>query len=217
MPAETKSEKCSEQGMTGYKIVNLQLMIEEVGEDIAKQILSNFSCPLNQDVEKFLKGRAIEFAKQGLSQTHLVFASYKQEPVLAGYFTLASKYITVSGKKLSSTLKKRISKFSVFDQRIRAYCLSAPLIAQLGKNYENDRNKLITGDELLGLACNKVAKIQLDLGGRFAYLECEDKPVLIDFYTRNGFCEFDHRNLDPDETGLDGEYLVQLLKYIRDK
>lgn len=202
--------------MTGYKIVNLKLIIEEAGEDTAKRILSTFLCPLNEDVETFLKVKAIEFARQGLSQTHLVFTSYKNEPTLVGYFTLASKYITVSSKKLSSTLKKRIAKFSVHDSRIHAYCLSAPLIAQLGKNYANGYASLITGDELLTMACNKVAKIQLDLGGRFAYLECEDKQPLIDFYTRNGFCEFDQRMLDQDETGLDGEYLIQLLKYIKE-
>lgn len=201
--------------MTGYKIVNLRLLIEEVGEDTAKQVLSTFSCPLNEDVENFLRFKAIEFAKQGLSQTHLVFASYRGEPVLLGYFTLASKYITVSGKKLSSTMRKRIAKFSVFDPRIHAYCLSAPLIAQLGKNFTNSYDKLMTGDELLSLACDKVAKIQYDLGGRLAYLECEDKPYLLEFYSRNGFCEFDRRNLDPDETGLMGEYLVQLLRYIK--
>jgi hypothetical protein len=203
--------------MTGYKIVNLKILVEEAGEDFAKQILSSFSCPLNQDVEVFLKLKAIEFAKQGLSQTHLVFTSYKQENVLVGYFTLASKYITVKGsKKMSNTLKKRIRKFSVYDSRLKSYCLSAPLIAQVGKNYAENYDSLITGDELLALACNKVAKIQLDLGGRFAYLECEDKPALLDFYEQNGFCAFDYRSLDPDETGLDGEYLVQLLKYIKD-
>lgn len=201
--------------MTGYKIVNLKLLLEEVGENSAKRILSDFCCPLNPDVEEFLKRKAIEFAKQGLSQTHLVFASYQGKMVLTGYYTLASKYITVSGKNLSSTMRKRIAKFSVFDPRIRAYCLSAPLIAQLGKNYANGYDKLITGDELLQLACEKVAKIQLDLGGRLAYLECEDKPALLDFYGRNGFCEFDRRTLDPDETGMTGEYLVQLLRYIR--
>ena len=201
--------------MTGYKIVNLKLMLEETGEDIAKQVLSTFSCPLNKDVEKFLKVKAIEFAKQGLSQTHLIFTSYKQEVVLVGYFTLASKYITVSGKNLSSTLRKRISKFSIFDPRIKAYCLSAPLIAQLGKNYTNNYHTLISGGELLALACNKVAQIQLDLGGKFAYLECEDKPALVNFYRKNGFCEFDKRILDSDETELEGGYLVQLLRYIK--
>lgn len=111
-------------------------------------------------------------------------------------------------------MRKRIAKFSVYDSRIRAYCLSAPLIAQLGKNFTNEYHKLITGDELLHLACEKVAKIQLDLGGRFAYLECEDKAPLLEFYSRNGFCPFDQRSLDSDETGLSGEYLIQLLKYI---
>lgn len=201
--------------MTGYKIVNLKVLIEEIGEDSAKGILSDFSCPLNPDVEDFLRIKAIEFAKQGFSQTHLVFASYRDNPVLVGYFTLANKYITVASKKMSNTLRKRIAKFATHDKRVNTYCLTAPLIAQLGKNYTNEYNKLITGDELLEIACSKVAKIQLDLGGKFAYLECEDKSVLLDFYTRNGFCAFDRRNLDPDETGLDGEYLVQLLKYIR--
>ena len=55
----------------------------------------------------------------------------------------------------------------------------------------------------------------MDLGGKFVYLECEDKPFLIEFYSRNGFCAFDRRRLDRDETGLDGDYLIQMLKYIK--
>ena len=200
--------------MTGYKIVNLKLMIDELGEERTKELLSSFSCPMNEDVEQFLRRKAIEFSKQGFSQTHVVYASFRGNPEIAGYFTLANKYITVQGNKLSNTLKKRINKFSVFDPKVRAYCLSAPLIAQLGKNYYGGANKLISGDELLKLACEKVSKIQLELGGKFAYLECEDKPVLLEFYKRNGFCEFDRRSLDRDETGISGDSLVQLLKYI---
>lgn len=190
-------------------------MVEEVGEDTAKAVLSTFSCPLNGDVESFLRLKAIDFAKQGLSQTHLVIAPYKQQPVLVGYFTLANKYITVSAKNMSNTQRKRLAKFSIFNNALRAYCLSAPLIAQLGKNYANGYDVLISGDELLYLACRKISAVQLDLGGRFAYLECEDKPRLIEFYTRNGFCAFDTRRLDGDETGIDGSYLVQMLKYIQ--
>ena len=201
--------------MTGFKIVNLKILVEETGEEQVRQLLSGFSCPLNLDVENFLQRKAVEFSKQGFSQTHLVFASYKGEPRIAGYFCLANKYIAVSSARMSSTMRKRIARFSVYDKRIKSYCLSAPLIAQLGKNYSNGMNRLISGDELLKIACEKVSKIQLDLGGKFAYLECEDKPKLIEFYTSNGFCEFDRRELDADETGLDGKYLVQMLKYIR--
>ena len=75
--------------MTGIKIVNLKIMVEEVGEETTESLLSTFSCPLNQDVEDFLRFKAIRFAQQGFSQTHLVIAPYQERPVLAGYFTLA--------------------------------------------------------------------------------------------------------------------------------
>lgn len=204
--------------MTGYKIVNLSIMLEELGEDSVQEFLSSFSCPLNKDVEQFLRTKAIIFAKQGWAQTHLVFASYRETPVLVGYFSLANKHITISTKIFSSrsrNLRHRLAKFAVYNADAKAYILTAPLIAQLGKNYANDYNNLISGDELLEIACEKISRVQYDLGGRFAYVECEDKSQLIDFYSRNGFCEFDTRNLDPDETStMCGEYLVQLLKYI---
>ena len=200
--------------MTGYKIVNLKLMVEELGEEKTKDLLSAFHCPQNEDVEDFLRVKAIEFARQGLAQTHLVYASYKGEPTLAGYFALSNKYITVKASAVSNTLRKRINRYATYDQLTKAYCLSAPLIAQLGKNYAPGIPALISGDELLKLACEKVSNIQLDLGGKFVYLECEDKDVLLDFYDRNGFFAFDRRSLDKDETGLTGDYLIQMLKFL---
>ena len=60
--------------MKGYKLVNLHEMINELGEDRVKSILFDFYCPLNLDLEKFLRnGVAIEFAKQRIAATHLVF------------------------------------------------------------------------------------------------------------------------------------------------
>lgn len=201
--------------MHGYKVVNLKILVDEMGEEFAKNFLSDFSCPLNLDVESFLRYKAIEFSKQSLSQTHLVMASHKKEMVLVGYFTLANKNISVSTKGLSSTNKKRIAKFAIHYPQIRKYVLTAPLIAQLGKNYTNGYNELITGDELLAIACEKVKNIQLDLGGRYVYLECEDKPKLVDFYKDNGFCEFDKRELDREETDISGDYLIQMIKYLK--
>lgn len=205
--------------MTGYKVVNLGVMVEEIGEDAVERILSTFSCPMNADVEFFLRKKAVSFAKQGWAQTHLVFASYQDQPVLVGYFALSNKYIRISAKLLGragSTLRKRIQKYATYDSTVKAYFLSAPLIAQLAKNYANGYDKLITGDELLAEACSKISRIQFELGGRFAYLECEDKTCLTDFYKRNGFCEFDIRYLDADEADkMSGDYLVQMLKYIR--
>ncbi len=205
--------------MTGFRVVNLKMMLDEIGEDSVRAILSDFSCPLNPDVEYFLRRKAIDFARQSWAQTHLVFASYRDQWVLVGYFALANKYIRISAKNLgksSGTLRKRIAKFATYDRDIKAYIMAAPLIAQLGKNFANGYNALISGSELLEEACNKISRFQFELGGHFAYLECEDKPKLTDFYSANGFYEFDTRDLDHDEVEkLDGSYLVQMLKYIR--
>jgi len=191
-------------------------MISEIGEDRVKAILSDFSCPLNKDVEFYIRDKAIVFAKQGWAATHLVFASYKDTLVLVGYFTLVTKVIMIYKANMSKTLQKKISKFSQPDVSMKRYIMSAPLIAQLGKNFNKGYDKLITGDELLKLACDKVKSIQTDVGGKFVYLECEDKPQLIDFYTSNGFVNFGKRNLDKDETDvMSGGYLVQMLRYLK--
>lgn len=204
----------------GYKQVYLNEMMEMLddGENRAKEILSSFSCPLNPDVEDFLRHKAIDFARQGIAQTVLVFASHKQELALLGYYTLANKVIFVPKKAVSRTMGKRVAKFGVYNDDRRGYTIAAPLIAQLGKNFTDGLNKVMHGDELLNMACNKIMETQLVLGGRFTYVECEDKPQLIEFYTRNGFCDFAKRTLDKDETDtLSGSYLVQLLKYIHHK
>lgn len=205
--------------MTGYGLVNLKEMIEEVGEERTKEILSAFSCPLNKDVEFFLHSKAIEFAKQGIAQTQLVFTSYKGEPVLVGYFTLSNKVLEIPRKSVSKTMAKKINRFAMARDIPYAmndnYMISAPLIGQLGKNFANEYNKLIPGDVLLKLATDKVHAIQSVLGGKFVYLECEDKKNLTDFYSENGFVAFGKRNLDRDERDMQsGEYLVQLLKYL---
>jgi hypothetical protein len=197
--------------------MNLNGMIDTIGENEAKSILSGFSCHTNApDVEQFIKDKAVLFAIQGWSQTHLITAPHKKRHVIVGYFTLANKVITVPTKNLSKTTQKRISKFAAYDSELKAYCLSAPLIAQLGKNYTKGYNKLITGDELLNIACKKVSQIQMDLGGRYVYIECDDIPALVNFYARNGFVEFDKRQLEKDEIDLfTCKYLIQMLKHIK--
>ena len=201
--------------MSGYIGINLKEMIEQIGEVETKSILSDFSCPLNLDVEHFLKNTAIEFAKQSIASTYLVMASYKERYVLVGYFTLANKIFCIDKDSLPNRKwRGRIAKFGQFDTSIKRYTLSAPLIGQLGKNYSHSYNTLITGDELLKLALDKVKEMQNIVGGKIVYLECEDKPRLIEFYSQNGFVNFGNRTLDRDETNLSGDYLVQMLKYM---
>ena len=122
----------------------------EIGEDVLLRIFSDFSCPINPDVEQFLKERAIEFTKKNQSVTYLVISSDDGE--LLGYFTIAVKPITVNADNFSGTVRRKISRVSELDEASHSYNLSAYLIAQIGKNYTEGLNNRITGKELLELA-----------------------------------------------------------------
>lgn len=200
----------------GYKIISLNELLLQLGEErVTKEILSSFSSPLNKDVEVFLTQKAIVFDKQSISRTHLVFAPYRSKTTLVGYFTLAYKDFTIPIKNISSKLKSRLKKFGTLENELKAYKVSAPLIAQLGKNFTDGYNTLITGDELLELACNMVSEIHFLMGGRIVYVECEDKPRLVEFYERNDFVVFSKRQLDAKaQDYMDVPYLLQLLKYL---
>ena len=204
--------------MLGFIKINLRDMSEKMDPERIKAILSDFYCPYNKDVDEFIQLKALEFSKQRLASVYLVFASYRKRPVLVGYFALAAKYFHIDAGqhgKIGSNLRKRINKFVNYDASIQKYIVPAPLIGQLGKNYKNSYNELISGDELLQIACETVKEGQRILGGKLVYLECEDVPSLIRFYEENGFCSFGKRELDGDERDkMKGQYLIQMLKYL---
>jgi hypothetical protein len=189
-------------------------MIIELGENRAKDILLDFFCPLSKDVEYFLHEKAIEFSKQGLAGTHLIFCSYKSKLVLIAYFSIANKFFQVRKGDLSETSRKKVAKFGNYDPIMRKYTVNSYLLGQLGKN--NKYKDLISGDELLKLACDKISEVQQIVGGRLVYIECGDIPKLKRFYLENGFIEFGKRNRDRDEIdGETGEYLIQMFKYLK--
>lgn len=197
--------------MAYYQIL-LSDMLKELGEDQTKAILSSFSCGRNKDVQDFIRQKAITYCKQGISATHLVFADYKEHRVFAGYYTISmSKQVRVKCSILNRRTRDRLKKFGEYDDISRCYIVPMPLIGQLSKN--DPYCNAMTGDELLGMALKTVSRIQLLGGGRFVYLECEDKERLLEFYRRNGFMDFDKRELERDEE-IPGHYLVQMLRYI---
>ena len=180
------------------------------GEEELKELLSEFSCSKNSDVERFLKKQAIEFTKKNQSVTYLVFHS--QDASLVGYFTLAIKPICVSAEKFSNTTKRKIARVSELDEENGTYTLSAYLIAQLGKNFKDGANEKITGEQLLHAAVDTIKELQYMAGGMVIFLEAEDNDKLMHFYEdKNGFKQFDVREMkcrDKDEI----HKLVQLLK-----
>lgn len=169
--------------------------------------LSTYLCPCNPDIENFLKQKAIDFAKQGIAQTHLVVSDIDGNTELLGYFALANKTLDIPSAFLSQTYEKKVCKFGILDPIDKSYSVPLPLIAQLGKNYNKGLNEYLTGDELLKVACEKVTAIQSELGGRFVYIECEDKAVLTNFYLDNGFRRITDQ--DSEEESL----LIRMIKY----
>lgn len=203
--------------ITGFWQSNLRDLLAELGEERTSEILSAFECPLNPDVQSFLREKAILFSKHGYASTYLVFASYQGNVVLIGYYALAMKAVVIKGSLLSSQWRGRLRRFAFYDSDLKQFTLSLPLIGQLGKNYAHHYDRLISGDDLLGIACETVREIQLMSSGKMVYLECEDVLPLTSFYERNGFFRFANRNLDGDECDLSQTpYLVQMIKYFKD-
>lgn len=199
-----------------YIELNLLEMIDTYGEEKLEAVLSRFMCPQNTDVENFIqtKTKAIEFAKQRIAMTYLIFSNSEQ-PELVGYFTLANKFISITGNALSKALQKRIKKFSQYDEELDRYLVSMPLIAQLGRNFNPSLSSSIPGQELLSIACNKVREAQFIIGGKSVYIECASNPKLYTFYSASQFVQFGQRKCDTDEIS-ESPVLVQMLKYFRD-
>lgn len=194
--------------------VNLREYLDEKypvyigGEDELYELLASFSCPINPDVEHFLRNNAIEFTKKNQSVTYLVFS---QEYIdLVGYFSLAIKPVSVLASSISNTMAKKLERVSVLDENTRTYTASAYLIAQLGKNFALPEERRIKGNILLKLALDIISQAKYLLGGVIEFLECDDNEALMSFYTGNGFRFFNSRMIPGEKP----HKLNQLLRFI---
>ena len=89
--------------------------------------------------------------------------------------------------------------------------MSAYLIAQLGKNYLDGRDKEITGKELIELAWIIIERTQYMLGGMVTFLVAENEEKLLAFYQANRFAQFDTGTASGKDEAFE---LVQLLRLL---
>lgn len=183
---------------------------ERLGEDKLLQLLSEFSCPLNPDVEHFLKQQSIEFTKKHQAVTYLVLSLEDAE--LLGYFSITIKPLVVKAEPFSNTVKRKLARFSEIDKGEQTYNLAAYLIAQLGKNYNDKTKGRITGKELLEAAIRQTQALQYQAGGMVTFVEAENNVKLISFYENYGFKQFDTRQSASKE--IESHELVQLLRLL---
>ena len=117
--------------LDNYRIIALEDLLScENGEDIFNKAAQNFSCPLNEDVEHFLKQTALTNQLMGISRTSLIYTNNKTEPLLLGYYSLALQVLDLSNIS-SKTMRKKITGF----KRENKLGAAIYLIGQLGKNY----------------------------------------------------------------------------------
>lgn len=196
-----------------FLILNIREYLRQgqSGEDLLQQVFTTFSCDRNLDVERFLLEQSINFTKKNQSVTYVVLTP--EEGQIIGYFTITIKPITVNGDSFSNTVKKKIARVSEQDEESGNYSLSAYLIAQLGKNFKDGANEKISGDQLLGLAIEKIKELQYMAGGMVIFLEAENEEKLIHFYEdKNGFKRFDTKEIKSGTE--DAHTLIQLLKVL---
>lgn len=199
--------------MTNYVQMNILELLAVYEEQQLQSILSHFICPKKLDVEDFIHNKAIEFAKQRIAITYLIFSN-SNPPQLLGYFTLANKFVSIVEDALSKTLRKRIQKFAQYDSDLQRYFISMPLIAQLGKNFSPSITTPLPGKDLLNMACTKVQEAQAIIGGKTVYIECANNPKLFTFYSSFQFTQFGQRTREKDELS-ESPTLVQMLKYLQ--
>ena len=193
--------------MSNFEVINILDMIESVGEDATKLILSEFSCSRNKEIERFVRQNAVEFAKKKMSVTYLV---YDENVSLAAIFTLAHKALEISDAGLSETVRKKLRRFSNLDKSKDSYNVSAFLIGQFGKN-DNYSGEVLNGVNLMDFTFGVLLKVQHDIGSSIVYLDCEENEKLLNFYTKepNLFRPFGDTYSEIDNTKY-----IQLLKFI---
>lgn len=194
--------------MSDFQVINILDMIESVGEDEVKSILSEFSCQKNPEIENFVKNSAVDFAKKKMSITYLVVDTTE---TVRAIFTLTHKAIELTNENLSNTMRKRIQRHSKLDEGTDSFNVSAFLIAQFGKSDTYSTEENISGDALMDFTFEVLTAVQHDIGGSLVYLECEDREKLLNFYSSepNQFFKFGERYSEEDNVKY-----IQLFRFI---
>ena len=142
------------------------------------KLLKTFKCEKNQDLEIFLKQKALIFEKQKRARTFL-FIDIQTKQVLA-YYTISISLLNLKNLPIQNELLEEITGYkNNFPDLIPCY-----LIGQLGKS---DLCNLKIGNKLIKYATNKIINCHYHLGGRFIILDALNNHKLLKFYAKHGF------------------------------
>ena len=179
-----------------FDVLTLQ-QLDAAGALADGYAFEDFSCPLNKEVENFLRQKAIQSSRLGASVTYLVYD--KKSSALLGYFTLLQKPFSIE-ETLISKSKRRLTA-------------AVYLIAQIGKNFAIEEGRRIRGDELLALAFEKLYAAKELVGGKLVLVERDARSsALVKFYNKWNFQSWNER-YDEDD-GINYDQMLCALKSI---
>lgn len=187
-----------------YRTIALKDIIKNFGKDDVEKVLSDFSCPINSDVEMFMRFKAYPYECAGMARTYLVTAQDHDNVYgVCAIYSVTTKSISIS-KRMNA--KSRRTAFGT------TYAVGNPinaiLIGQLSKNFNHGNNQYITGELLMSLIIEHVKNMDVLVPSVSVYVECEDKPELKRYYEKYGFTYF--------STNADGllQYIIPTKKFI---
>lgn len=193
-------------------LIALKTLINELEEDKElKPLLSSFSCEQDEDIERFLHNRAVEFERLSKARTYLIFSEDElcnksiAEQIVYGYVSLALKILSVPSET-SNRMRKELDGFSAKIHGERISDFPCYLIGQLSRNSKAPRDS-ISGEQLLDFAEDVIETAVSAVGGRYMMIECRDREKLIRFYQENDFEEIARI---PDEE----QPMVQMIRKI---
>ena len=177
-------------------------MMEILPTEIIKDIISNFSCEIDKDIETFLKEKALLFQEKNKAKIYFILnessiREYKFD--ILGYFALSTKILHLP-EELSKSQRKKIDGLYNSISETPTF-----LIGQIGKNDKNKNN--ISGKDIIKYAQQYLKSVSNMIGGRIILVELKNNQKLINFYINNGFSLLDNNTKNEED-------LLQMIKII---
>lgn len=155
--------------------------------------MNNFSCSLDEDIEMFLRDKAISFEELSKARTYLVIDGEQvdnpdvqlKDLRILGYFALALKVLSIPDD-YSNRKRKELDGLSAKLHGEVIKDIPCYLIGQLARNDEVSTKEL-TGKQLLEMAFSVIQTSVDAVGGRIVMIECRDRDNLVAFYQDNDF------------------------------
>ena len=88
-----------------HDVVPLNSYLTYANESEIKHFMSTFSCPVNNDIEIFLKEKSIKFEQKNFSRTYLIIHNTYTEQFLFCFFSISLKFLNLDSS-VSNKLKK---------------------------------------------------------------------------------------------------------------